>query len=168
MNDLVKNSIDSRKNGIYYSYNITDQKLIEKIDDLFRRIYEFGENCTDNMDFENKFASSNLNAEYIQLFTEIATTCSPIVRENVEPRPVKSDEEYILEDIESEIRYQTRNATEPIRRQMRQEAYETARDMPVIGDILNVKQHVDLFNKFKKKKKDEEDEENIEGNKKHS
>lgn len=160
MNDLVKNSIESRKSAIFNAYNITEQSIIEKIEDLFKRINEFGENCNDNMDFENKFASSNLNQEYIQLFTEIATNCPQIVRQTQENRHVKSDAQYMAEEVASEIRYQTRNATEPIRRQMRQEAYNTARDMPVIGDILNVKQHIDLFNKFKRKKKNKNEEDN--------
>ena len=158
MNDLVKNNIDSRKTAILNSYDITDQTLLGKIEDLFNRINELGDGCSEIMDFENKFAASELNQEYIQLFTEIATKCTPIIRQTEESRHVKSDGEYIKDEIASEIRYQTRNATEPIRRQMRQEAYETARDMPVIGDILTVKQHVDLFSKFKKKKKDDSEE----------
>ena len=159
MNDLVKNSIEGRKNAIFNAYNITEQSMIEKIENLFKRMNEFGENCKDSMDFENKFASSELNQEYIQLFTEIATTCTQIVRQNEENRHVKSDAEYIAEDIAGEIRYQTRNATEPIRRQIRQETETAARNMPIIGDILTAKQHIDLFNKFKKKKKGNEDEE---------
>ena len=159
MNDLVKTSIDSRKNAILNSYNIIDQSMIEKLENLFKRIYEFGENCADTMDFESKFASSELNQEYIQLFTEIATKYPQIVKQRDENRHIKSDAEYVADEVASEIRYQTRNATEPIRRQMRQEAYDATRNMPVIGDILTVKQHVDFFSRFKKKKdnKDEKD-----------
>lgn len=158
MNALVKTSIEGRKNAIFNSYNITEQSIIEKIEDLFTRINELGESCTDNMDFESKFASSSLNQEYIQLFTKIATSCTQIVRQPEENRHVKSDAEYIAEDVASEIRYQTRNATEPIRRIARQEAYETVRDMPVVGDIMQAKQTMDLFGRFKKKKKkDNED-----------
>ena len=111
------------------------------------------------MDFENKFASSQLNQEYIQLFTEIATKCTPIARQTEGNRHIKSDGEYIMEDIASEIKYQAKNATEPIRRQMRQETYNATRNMPVIGEILEAKQYYDFFSRFKKKKnnKDEED-----------
>ena len=157
MNDLVKVSIDSRKNSIFNAYNVVDQGLIEKIEDLFKRINEFGESCTDNLDFETKFASSQLNQEYIQLFTEIATSCTPIVRQT-EERQVKSDEEYRREEIESEIRYQTRNATEPIRRQIYQESYSAALNTPIVGDIISAKNQIDFFSKFKKKKKNEDKE----------
>ena len=155
MNDLVKSSIEGRKSAVYNSYNIEEQSIIDKIEDLFRRINEFGENCTDNMDFESKFAVSELNQEYIQLFTEIATTCTPIVRE-VEERQVQSDE------LESELRYQAKEATLPMRRKMRQEAYDEARDTPIIGDVMNIKQHIDFFSrfgKFRKKKKDDKKKE---------
>ena len=164
MNDLVKTSIEGRKNAIFNSYNITDQSIIEKIENLFRRISEFGESCKDNLDFENKFASSSLNQEYIQLFTEIATTCTQTVKQPTENRHVKSDKEYAVEEVKSEIRYQTRNVTEPIRREIRQETYNVTRNMPIIGDILTAKQHIDLFNKFKRRKeKNENKKENTNG-----
>ena len=152
MNDLVKTSIEGRKNAVYNAYNITEQNIIDKIEDLFRRINEFGENCTDNMDFENKFASSELNQEYIRLFTEIATTCTPIVRQ-VEQREVKSDDKYFKDELKSELKYQVKDTTLPMRRKMRQEAYEEARDTPIIGDIMNIKQQVDFFSRFGKLKK---------------
>ena len=161
MNDLVKTSIEGRKNAIFSAYDITDQNTIGKIEDLFSRINELGETCTDSMDFESKFASSQLNQEYIQLFTEIAKNCKPIVRDSQGNRRVKSDGEYIAEEVASEIRYQARNATEPIRRQARQEVYDKARNTPVIGDIMYAKQLTDFFGRFKKKKeKDENKEDN--------
>ena len=159
MNDLVKSSIESRKNAIFNAYNITEQNIIEKIENLFKRINEFGENCTDNIDFESKFASSELNQEYIQLFTEIATSCSQIVRQSEENTNVKSDEEAILEDISSELKYQAKEAIQPIRSKIYQETYDEVRDIPIVGDILNVKQHVDFFSRFKKKKEKDEDKE---------
>ena len=151
MNELVKNSIEGRKSAVYNAYDITDQEMKDKIENLFNRISEFGENCLDSLDFENKFASSELNQEYIQLFTEIASAYKPIIRQN-EERNVKSDKEYFLDEAASEIRYQTRNATEPIRRKARQKTYDTVKNMPVIGEVLEAKQYMDLFNKFKKNK----------------
>ena len=164
MNDLVKTSIESRRTAIFNGYEITDQNLINKIEDLFKRINEFGETCADNMDFETKFATSELNQEYIQLFTEIATTCPQKAQENVENREIKSDAQYVLEDVGSEIKYQVDSATMPMRRQMREEAGRTARNTPVVGEIMEAKQYADLFGKFFKKKKKDDDEE--EGNKK--
>jgi head-tail adaptor len=149
MNDLVKNSIESRKNAIFSAYDIKDQSIIDKMEDLFKRINEFGESCLDAVDFESKFASSELNQEYIQIFTEIVTKCPQIAKQS-ENRHVKSDEENIKDEIASEIRYQARNATEPIRRKARQEVYETARDMPVIGEVMHAKQIADVFSGFKR------------------
>ena len=161
MNDLVKNSIDSRKNALFNTYNITDQRLIEKIEDLFARINEFGEDCTDNMDFESKFATSQLNQEYIQLFTEIATTCKQVVREPQENTNVKSDEERMREEMESEIRYQVKDATLPFRRKVREETFHAALNTPIIGDIIGAKNQIDFFSRFKPKKKKDEEEEDV-------
>lgn len=162
MNDLVKTSIESRKTAIFNAYKITDQNLINKIEDLFNRINEFGETCADNMDFETKFATSELNQEYINLFTEIATSCPQKTVQSVENREVKSDAEYVLEDVASEVKYQVDDATMPMRRQMREEAERTARNTPVIGEIMEAKQYADLFGKFFKKKKKDEDKEDDE------
>ena len=159
MNDLVKTSIEGRKNAIFSAYDIKEQSIIEKIEDLFRRINELGESCTDSMDFESKFASSDLNQEYIQLFTEIATNCKPIVRDDQGNKQVKSDAEYVAEEVASEIRYQARNVTGPIRRQAHQEVYDKARNTPVIGDIMYAKQLTDFFGKFNKKKTKDENKE---------
>ncbi len=161
MNDVVKISIDGRKNAIFSAYDIKDQSIIDKVEDLFRRINELGETCKDSMDFESKFASSQLNQEYIQLFTEIATKCPQIVRQT-ETKHVKSDAEYIAEDVASEIRYQVKDATLPLRRQVHEEALKTARNTPIIGEIMEAKQYADFFGRFKKKKKDKEEKENKE------
>ena len=160
MNDLVKGSIESRRQAVFSAYNVTDTALIEKIENLFTRITEFGESCTDAMDFETKFASSELNQEYIQLFTEIATSCDPIIRESADDASVVDEGASKFDEIADDIRYEMKQASMPIRRKMRQEAYDTARDIPVIGEIMTAKQHIDFFSRFKKKKeKDEEQDE---------
>ena len=152
MNNLVKNSIESRRQAVLNSYKIEDKELLNKIEELFNKINEFGETCDDSMEFETKFASSNLNQEYIDLFTKIATSCMPIIHESEERNDIKSDAEYILDDITSEVKYQIESATGPIRRKLTQEAYDKVRDIPIARDVLNVKQHIDFFSKFKKKK----------------
>ena len=159
MNDLVRASIEARKNAILSTYEIEDNVILNEIEDLFNRIYQFGESCVDSMDFETKFANSPLNKEYIELYTKIATNCTQKVVEEVEAPDVKSDGEYILEDFTSEVKYQMEDATQPIRGRMYREAYDKARDIPIVGEALNVKQHIDFFSKFKKKKEDDENEE---------
>ena len=160
MNDLVKTSIDGRKNAIFSAYDVTNQGLIEKIENLFKRINELGESCLDSTDFETKFATSPLNQEYIQLFTEIATSC-PQKTIQTETRHVKSDAEYMAGEVASEIKYQAKNATEPARRLARQEAYNQAINTPILGDIIQAKQTADLFGGigrlFKKKKEDKKE-----------
>ena len=152
MEEMIKNSIKARKDAFFNMYEIEEQSIIYKIDDLFNRISEFGENFSDYTDFETNFASSTLNQEYINLFTEIAGKCKLKNIEHEEITDVKTDEEYIEDELESELRYQAKEATMPIRRKLRQEAYDTARDMPSVGDVLYAKQNIDLINKFKKKK----------------
>ena len=156
MNDLIRASIDARKMAIYNFYDITDEVIIEEIDNLFDRIYAFGENCVDVEDFEVKFAKSRLNQEYIELFAKIGTICNQRVVVNTENNDIKSDGEYILDDFTSEIKYQMESSTQPIRGKIYREVYDKARDIPVVGDALNVKQHLDLFGKFKKKKEDKD------------
>lgn len=149
MDSIVKSSIDARKNAFTNSYNITDESLIKKIDDLFVRINELGESCKDATEFETAFASSPLNQEYINLFTEIATTSTPITYES-NNTDVKSDDDYIKEEIDSELRYQADSLSQPIRRELHQEAYDKARDIPVVGNALDIKQKVGFFSRFKK------------------
>lgn len=151
MNEIVKNSIETRKQAFTCAYNITDQLLIKKIDDLFNRINELGEGCEDAAEFETKFASSQLNQEYINLFTEVASTSMPISYQN-ESANTKSDEDYIKEEIDSELRYQTDSLTQPVRREINQKAYDAARDIPVVGNVLDVKQKIGFFSRFKKNK----------------
>ena len=153
MDSVVKASIDGRKTAFFSAYDIKDDNLIKEIDELFNRIYEFGEDCKDSMQFETTFATSPLNTEYINLFTKVAQSCPPIVREET-PVNVKSDEEYLKEELESEARYQMREATLPARRIAREAATHAARRTPIVGDLMQAKQTLDLFGKFRNKKDD--------------
>ncbi len=155
MNDLVKNSIEARKAAFYNAYNIKDEGIKNQIEELFKRIIEFGESCSDSMDFESKFATSPLNQEYIDLFTKVATACEPITYDTKPDHHIKSDAEQVADDIASELRYQVKDATLPARRIARQEAYDKARSTPIIGDIMHAKQLADFFGRFKKNKKED-------------
>ena len=151
MNEIVKASIDGRKAAFYSAYNITDESLKNKIEELFNRINTFGEGYTDAGSFEAAFASSPLNQEYIDLFTAVATTSTPITYES-SPTDVKSDEDYIKDEINSEIKYQADSLSQPLRRKAYQETYDAARDIPVVGNVLDVKQKIGFFSRFKKNK----------------
>ena len=162
MNDMVRNSIESRKNAIFSAYEINDDALLNKINDLFERIMVFGENCNDVGDFETQFATSSLNQEYIELFTKIATTCSPKPQESsVTYSNPKGTGEQVLDEVKDEMEYQLKDMSLPMRRRARQAAYDQARNTPIIGEVMTAKQHFDFFARFKnlkKKKKDKKDE----------
>lgn len=157
MDDLVKNSIESRKNAIFNAYQVNDDALKNKIKDLFERIMFFGESCSDVGDFESKFAISDLNKEYINLFSKIATSCHPIPQQDISYASTKGRGAQVLDDIKDEMEYQAKEMSMPMKRRARQEAYDQARDIPIVGDVMNIKQHIDFFSRFKnliKKRKD--------------
>ena len=67
MDKIVKQSIEARRNAFDTSYEIKDENLKKEIDALFDKINRLGEEAKDAMDFETKFASSELNIEYTNL-----------------------------------------------------------------------------------------------------
>jgi hypothetical protein len=147
MNEIVKASINGRKEAFFNAYEINDDEIKAKIEDLFKRINTFGEEHEAN--FEADFLSSPLNQEYIDLFTFVATRCKAKVYES--SNNVKSDSDYVKDEIASEIKYQAKEATFPLRRKVREKVESEMRDLPIIGDAMTVKQHVDFFGRFKKK-----------------
>ena len=70
MNEIVKQSIDGRKNAFFSAYEVNDQNLVNEINTLFDKIYAFGETCSDSMEFESKFATNPLNQEYILIYSQ--------------------------------------------------------------------------------------------------
>lgn len=107
------------------------------------------------------------NKEYINLFTEVASNSEPIQYTGDNQVEAKSTSQQVLDEVKSDIDYTIKDATLPARRAARQAAYDTARDIPVVGEIMTAKQHIDFFARFRKKKeKDEEEEENTTNDKK--
>ena len=143
MNDIKTCCIDSRKNAIFSSYNVKDPGTIKMIDDFFKKVEEFANDCKDIQDFETKFSSSPLNKEYTDLFTMVMQT--EVDSEGNAP-VVEQEEEYTIQD---EINDDLKRA---VRRKARQDVYDVARDVPVLGEAMTAKQHFDLFSKFRKKK----------------
>ena len=153
MDSIVKQNIDSRKQAFTNAYKIEDKSILDKIDNLFNRINELGETCSDSSDFEMKFATSELNQEYISLFTEVATSCEPIIYQS-DNSNVQSTKDYILDDVKSEAKLAFEDMTMPARHAARTEFDDKVRDIPVVGDVIQARQTFALFNKFKKKKED--------------
>ena len=144
MNDILKPSIESRKTALFSAYDIKDPGNLKTIDDYFKKLEEFAKDYNDVMAFETAFASSPLCQEYSDLFVQIMNTECTI---DGKAPVVEVQEEYTLHD---EMRDDMERA---VRRRARQDAYDVARDLPVIGEAMTAKQHFDLFDRFRKKDK---------------
>lgn len=140
MDNIIRNSIDARKNAIFNSYNVTDKKMLDKIDDLFKRIDDFGEKYTDVSAFEAEFANSPLNSEYMNIFVEIAQS------------EIKSNKPSVGEVVAGRVGTEVKNRIMPSRAVRADKRDQALRNIPVIGDVIDVGQKIDLFNKFRKDK----------------
>lgn len=149
MNEYVKQSIDGRKMAFSSAYELNDVYK-KKVDDLFQRIEEFGKDCSDAMDFETKFATSLLNSEYTNLFTEVAANCKYILPPPVDNPDVKSDKEYIRDEVLSEAKYIAKDLTLPARRKAREEFDKKMRDTP-LGKIEQISNTASVFKRIFKK-----------------
>lgn len=142
MNEIIKPSIESRRQALFSAYDIKDEGNLKTIDDYFKRLEEFAKDYNDVMEFETAFASSPLCKEYSDLFVQIMNTeCTTDGKAPV----VDVQEEYTVQD---ELKDDMQRA---VRRKMRQDAYDQARDVPVLGEAMTAKQHFDFFSRFRKK-----------------
>jgi hypothetical protein len=158
MDEYVKQSIDARKNAIFNTYEVNaDGK--KKVDELFSEIEKLGAKCKDAMEFESEFAKSPLNQKYLDLFTEVATN-SPVkssampAGQDVSGDVAKGVAEEIAEDVASAAIHKV----VPTRAAVHQKAYDAARDVPILGDAINIGQKASyaahlgkLFGKHKNK-----------------
>ena len=144
MDPTIKASIDARKNA-FGRYNLNDTQKKE-IDDLFIKIEELGKTAKDAGDFETKFQASPLNQQYMDMFTKIATDSakSDAAKSMVAGTAVSAAESALRGAVGANI--------PTTRAAVHQKAYDAARDIPGVGDALNIKQHVDFFSRFKKPK----------------
>ncbi len=141
MDDAIKMSIDGRKNAIINTYELNDQQKKE-VDDLFARIEALGKESKDSSDFETKLANSPLNQEYIDLFTKLAT-------DNISNAATKDD--IVTDTAKSVIRKAVGNEIPTTKAAAHQKVYDAARDIPGVGEVLEIKQYADLFGSFRKK-----------------
>ena len=142
MKDILKPSIESRKTALFSAYDIKDPGNLKTIEDYFKKLEEFANDYNDVMEFETAFASSPLSKEYSDLFVQIMNTEKTV--DGVAP-VVDTPSEYTVQD---EIKDDMERA---LRRRARQDAYDKARDIPVVGKAMEVKQHFDFFSRFRKK-----------------
>ena len=153
MDKNIEQSIKVRKDVIFSTYDVKDEKILKKIDGLFEKISDFGKKCKDVSEFETKFAASSLNQEYMNLFTEIATNSAS---KQAAGQVAESMAGGVVEGM-------ARNAlgnVVPTRASARQAVDDTLRKTPVVGDVLDISQkagyvaHLGKLFGGRKKKKD--------------
>ena len=150
MDNGVKAAIDARKMAFANAYELTNE-FDKKIDELFKKIYKFGESCSDAMDFENKFSSSPLNEEYMNLFVKIGSKC-PAKKYDSGESTTESNGKKIFDEASSDAKYVMDEITRPARSQARMEMDSKLRDTP-LGKVEQASNMFHLFKRFKKPKK---------------
>lgn len=149
MDKYVEVSIKARKDGIFNAYEVTDAGTLKKIEDLFSEIDALGRSSKDVSEFETKFAASPLNQKYMDIFTELAKTQATA---NVAGSFAKQAATGVATNVAREV---VQNATGGVvptsRAAAHQKVMDVARDIPGVGEALEIKQQVDFFGMFKKK-----------------
>lgn len=156
MKDDVKLCVESRKNVIYSSFDLTED-LKKQVEDLFKNIIELAKTCSDASDFESRFMSSELNQEYTDLYTDIAQSCK-CKTINVDSSDEDDSSKKVLDEATSDAKYLFDEVSMPARRQARMRMESKLRDTP-LGKVEQASNMFHLFKKFKKKKPEELDEE---------
>ena len=162
MDEFVKQSIDARKNAIGANYKISTE-MQKKIDALFSEIEKLGTKCKDVGEFEAEFAKSPLNQKYLDLFTEIATNSQAKASATEMPEATKKELEKkmasgIAAGAAESIADQEIHRVVPTRAAVHQKMYDEVRDVPVVGDAIDIGQKASyvahlgkLFSKKKRK-----------------
>ena len=148
----MEESIKIRKDSIFNYYEVKDKKLLDEINNLFEEIEAFASTKKDVAEFESDFASSELNQRYLDLMTKVATTCKfkDAMKNQAKEYMEHADHKQELKD---ELKYQAESLSMPFRRKARQEVYDKARDIPGVGEVMQVNQMRSLFGRFRKKDK---------------
>ena len=142
MSEEVKNCIESRRTAIF-NYDITDQDVIDKVNDYFKRVEEFARDLKTANEFEAAFATSGYSQEYIDLF-------ELILKYDTKANSFSKDAgDGVFSEVGEEVTHQARH-------KVRTEVDSALLDVPVVGDAINVKHKFDLFSKFRKKKDKDE------------
>ena len=146
MEEILKNCIETRKNAIFSAYEIGEGKAKDKIDNYFKKLEDFAKECKDISDFEAKFATSPLAKEYTDLFIMLS-----------------NDKESKLKTIGEDVAYAGKevvdNLTHRAKMEANQEIHDKVMNITILCDVIQAKQTLDLFSRFKRKKKNEEEKE---------
>ncbi len=128
MDQYIKNSIDARRNALSASYSIPTS-MQKKVDNLFKDIEELGKKCKDVSEFEAEFAKSQLNQQYLDLFTEIAK--SSVAKAVAKGAAI---------DVAESMANQAIRTVLPTRAAVHQKASDEMRSIPVVGDAIDIGQ----------------------------
>lgn len=146
MDEYVKQSIDTRRNAFSASYEISAE-MQKKIDKLFSQIEELGLKCKDVGEFEAEFSKSPLNQQYLDLFTEIATGATAknsmagdSVAAEVKGSAAKDTIKGVAGGMAESAVERAKSRVLPTRAAVHQKTYDVARDIPVVGDAIDVGQ----------------------------
>ncbi len=139
MDKLIKQSIDARKNAFSASYK-TDAEMQKKINVLFAEIDKLGEKCKDVGEFETEFQKSPLNQKYLDLFTEIATKCTPnMAAPKVDTSGIgKAIAGGVAAGALESAADDAIRKVVPTRAAVHQKAYDEVRKIPGVGDVIDV------------------------------
>ena len=158
MDKNVKQSIDARRDAFGASFKI-DAGMQKKIDALFAEIEKLGAKCGDAGEFEAEFAKSPLNQKYLDLFTEVASSCAP---KAAAPEASMGEVGKMVAAgtavgvAESAADDALRHVV-PTRAAVNQKVTDTVRGVPVVGDAMDVAEKAGyvghLAGLFRKKKK---------------
>lgn len=147
----IRNSIDLRKKAIFDYYDISDNNILNEIEDLFKEMNTMGEESMDIVDFETQFSNSDLNSKYMSLLEKIALSCSlkqehkeVVYTEEEQKEDLKEMAQEELEYLGEEAYLNTRSAidrkfglTEKIRR------------TPILGTAWEVENQTGIIMNFK-------------------
>ena len=152
MDEYIANSIELRKKAIFDYYDVKNKNILEKVDDLFFRINELGISSSDVNDFENKFANSELNTEYINLITEVATTCK-LKKEYKDGMKKEDIKEYAKESIKSDAKHYAEEAYRDTRSVVDRSfgITEKIRRTPILGTVWEIDNQTNIIGNFKDK-----------------
>ncbi|MBR5418932.1 hypothetical protein IK110_01655 [Candidatus Saccharibacteria bacterium] len=148
MNEQIKMSIDGRRNAVEAAYELNDAAK-KKLDSLFEKIEALGKECKDSADFEAKIAASPLNQEYINLFTEFATTCKSKMAAPDTSAEMPSAGDVAADLIKTQADLSVDGAIQTVRGRAYRAGYDKLRDVPGVGDAISIKNKIDLFKRFK-------------------
>ena len=154
MNENIKNSIDARKLAFFGAYKIDDENLKNEINDLFDRINALGLTCVDANDFENKFQSSPLNQEYIELFKKATLSCKPLIINEINDA-IDDKVADVHQEVVNNIANAAADVTRPVRRRLKWKIYDILRDVPIIKEFIIARQYKEFGESLMPNKKED-------------